>query len=160
MRGKDNVPKPSEQKPAGVRIIATAYKPVEDVETAFKEANAARLALAKYKQAKQAFDNDNLNDVVHLLNSVKDDDDSAGAALLKVVLLELQDKKQRGPFYATNEETARKHRANVEVWCRTADDLGLDWRGAPYKAAKAVAEKVSKNGEPSVKTIARAFGAK
>jgi len=160
MRGKANVPDPSEFKIGGVRIIATVWKQVEDVETAFKEANAARLALAKYKQIKQAFDSDDLGVVAHLLDSVKDDDDSAGAALLRIALLELREKKQRGPFYAVNEEKVRKHSADVEKWRRIADDLGLDWQGSPYAAAKAVAEKVSKNGEPSEKTLARAFDAK
>lgn len=154
------LPKPSEQKLASIKIIGTAWEPVKDAEIAFKEANGARFALAKYKQIKQAFDDNDLGTVATLLNSVKDDDDSTGAALLRVTLPELREKKQRGPFYFINETRMRKRDADAKRWREIANSLGVDWASAPYPAAKAVAERISRDGEPSEKTIARAFGAK
>ena len=60
------LPKPSEQKLASIKIIGTAWEPVKDAEIAFKEANGARFALAKYKQIKQAFDDNDLEHRRHV----------------------------------------------------------------------------------------------
>jgi hypothetical protein len=157
------LPKKQGNVPASINLIGTVVKTVEDAETAFREATAARLALAMYKQIKQAFDDDDLGTVATLLNSVKDDDDSAGAALLRVTLLELREKNQRGGvggFHFINKARMRRRDAAAKSWRELANDLGVDWISAPYPAAEAVAEKISRNGIPSVKTIARAFGAK
>lgn len=154
------LPKNQGKIPASIKLIGTVYKTVEDAETAFKEANAARLALAKYKQIKRAFDDDDLGTVATLLNSVRDDDDSAGAALLRAMFLELRENKQRGSFFNINKKRKDTSDAKAGKWRKIADDLGLDWASTPYAAAEVVKPKISQNGEPSVKTIARAFGAK
>jgi hypothetical protein len=80
--------KASEQKLASVDIVGTAWKPVEDPETAIKEANAARLARAMYDQALTSDD----PGVVSAMLSDVEDDGTAGAALLKAALQVLQAK--------------------------------------------------------------------
>src|SRR6478672_2344186 len=74
--------KASEQKLTSIEIIATVWKPVEDPETAIKEANAARLARAKYDQA---LTSDDPGVVSAMLRDIEDDG-TAGAALLKAAL--------------------------------------------------------------------------
>ena len=150
--------KASEQKVAGVRIISTVWKPVEDSETAIKEANAARLARAMYDQALTSHD----PVVVCSMLSDIEDDGTAGAALLKAALQVLQAKKQCEPLHSTNEAKTRKCDVKAEKYCKIADELGLNRQDDPYPAAEKVQAKLKKlDGKaPSVRTIARAFGAK
>jgi hypothetical protein len=148
----------SEQKVADVRIITTVWKTVEDSETAIKEANAARLARARYDQALTSHD----PVVVCAMLSDIEDDGTAGAALLKAALQVLQAKKQYEPLHSTNEAKARKCAIKAQKYCKIADELGLNRQDDPYLAAEAVQAKLKKiDGKaPSVRTIARAFGAK
>jgi hypothetical protein len=133
---RDGQETPKQQVLSSIKVIRTVFKTVEDAETAFREATAARLALAKYKQIKQAFDDNDLGTVATLMNSVKDDDDSAGAALLRSVLLELRDKKQRGGLYSFNENKTDNRDANAEG---STDGLTTvsAWQDAAEEAAAA-----------------------
>ena len=150
--------KASEQKLTSIEIIATVWKPVEDPETAIKEANAARLARAKYDQA---LTSDDPGVVFAMLRDIEDDG-TAGAALLKAALQVLQAKKQCEPLHSTNEAKARKCDIEAEKYCKIADELGLNRQDDPYPAAEEVQAKLKKRDgkAPSVRTIARAFGAK
>lgn len=150
--------KASEWVPSGVRLISTIYKSVEDSETAIKEANAARLAKAKFDQALSSED----PVVISAMLSDIEDDGTAGAALLKAALYVLQAKRQYGPLLSTNEARARKSDADTAKYRKIADELGLNRQEGPYPLAAKVRAKLKERGEkaPSVKTIARALGAK
>jgi hypothetical protein len=148
------LPKPSEQKLTSIRIIGTAFEPVKDAEMAFKEANGARLALAKYKQIKHAFDDNDPSTVAMLLDSVKDDD-SAGAALLEIALHELRARKR---VASRNEVMALDVDAKEKEYCQIADRLHLK-RRKKYSMARAVQKELVKRGKEvvNIRTIVRAF---
>lgn len=152
-------PKASEFKPAGIRLIATVSKTVEDPEPAMKEATAARLARAKYDQALTS------DDPVVVSAMLKDieDDGTAGAALLKAALLVLQAKKRGEKLLA-----GKAHRRDVdyERYCKIADELRARSpdlkRHTHHYLAKKVQKELEKRGEKvvSTKTIERAFSRK
>jgi uncharacterized protein YfeS len=104
--------KASEQIPSGVRIIPTIWKKVESPDTAFKEANAARLARAKYDQALTSDD----PAVVSAMLSDIEDDGTAGASLLRNALVVLQDQRRTKSLLAVNKMKAHKRDSKAETY--------------------------------------------
>ena len=148
----------SKQVVSGVRIISTAWKPVEDAKTALKEANANRLARAKFEQA---LSSDDPGVVSAMLNNLEDDG-TAGAVLLMTALPLLLERKQHKPLHSENEKKAHNRDVRAKKYYKIADELGLNPQDDPYPAAETVRAKLQERGEkaPSARTIARAFGAK
>ena len=146
----------SKQVVRGVRIIPTVLKPVEDAETAIKEANANRLARAKFEQA---FASDDPVVVSAMLKNLEDDG-TAGAVLLMTALPLLLAKKQQASVRFANEGKAAKTRREDEEYCKIADKLRLKRRNEYYMAGK-VRQELLKTREqeeiPSIRTIVRAF---
>lgn len=144
---------PAKQTVGSVRLVRTVSKSVEDAETAFREANAARLARAKYDQAIKS---DDPGVVATLLRDVKDDG-SAGAALLMQVLQVRQMEKQQRLLLSQNETQKRERDTRAKEYCWVADSLQLRNR-RPYPVAREVRKKLKNDGQedlPSVKTIVR-----
>ena len=143
----------SEQVLTAVRIIPVTYAPVEDAETAIKEANAARLAKAKYDRAITG------DDIVPMLKNIEDNG-PIGAALLKTVVPLLLAKKQQASVRFANEGKAAKTRREYEEYCKIADKLRLKRRNKNHMARKVQEELLKTRGEedvPSIRTIVRAF---
>ena len=139
--------------PAGIRLIATIWKPVDDPETAIKEADAARLAKAKYDQI--------LGDpgVASALLRTVEDDDTAGAALVKAAPHVQKARKQgeklrSGKADACGVRYARYYKIADQLCAETPN---LKRRTNNYLAER-VKEALEKQGEVvSPKTLRRAF---
>jgi hypothetical protein len=139
----------------GVRIISTVFKPVENAETAFREANAARLARARYDQATRS---DDPVVVAAMLEGIVDDG-SAGAALLLLALHARQAQKRDERLRLEREARTGERDAKHSEYRKIADQLGLKHRGLRHEA-RAVHAELEKRGQkvlPSIKTLERAL---
>src|SRR6516225_233920 len=95
--------KPPPQVLGGVRIIPTVWKPVDDAEQALKEANANRLARAKFDQAMTTTD----PVIRHAILEFVADDGTAGAALLRSAAKVLKADRREAALQANNHAKQR-----------------------------------------------------
>jgi len=138
----------------GVRIISTVWKPVENAETAIKEANANRLARAKFEQA---LSSDDPVVVSSMLDNLEDDG-TAGAVLLMTALPLLLAKKQHKSLHSVRGWKSAAARRDDKEYCKIADELGLKNRGKNHMAAQVRKVWLKTRGKaPHVRTIVRAF---
>ena len=149
--------KPPPQVFAGVRIIATTWKPVSDPEEALKEANANRLARAKFDQAMTTDD----AVIRHAMLARIEDDGTAGSALLRYAREILEAEKRKKKLGDSNKSKKHKRDMNGKRYCVMADticsknkSLARNYEGL----ARVIREKLRKQGEEvSTKTIVRAL---
>lgn len=151
--------KPPPQVVSDVKIITTVWEPVRDPEQAMKEANANRLARAKFDQAMATSD-----PVIRyaLLERIPDDG-TAGAALLKYArdVLKLKEIETK-TIAAGNAKRQRKAREDRELYINTVralyDEKPQLRRATRHKLAQSVQKRLKRQGKDvSVRTIVRAL---
>jgi hypothetical protein len=102
-----------------VRIIATTWKPVSGPEEALKEANANRLARAKFDQAMTTDD----AVIRHAMLARIEDDGTAGAALLRYAREILVAEKRKKKIGDSNKSKKHKRDMNGKRYCVMADAI-------------------------------------
>jgi hypothetical protein len=147
--------KPPRQVLTSVRIIHTIWKPVTDLEEALKEANANRLARAKFEQAMTTND----PGIRYAMLERVGDDGTAGALLLQSAQAVLEDKKRKKPLQTSNEARQRARDVDDKRYCTVVDQIRAKNRSMKKTAAANLASKqLKQKGENvSAKTIVRAF---
>lgn len=148
-----NAAKQAKAGPARARIVAVAYEEVRDADTAFREANAARLAKAIYDRV---LDSGDPGVVTTLLTQIKVDSD-AGALLVKLAWQAHQMKKQHAELDETNEAASRDRAAKDIKWCKIADELHMKRRGKYYMAERVRKELAKRGTKTSRNSVVRAF---
>jgi hypothetical protein len=142
----------------GIRIISTVFMPTHDPKEALKEANANRLARAKFDQAMAT------NDLVvrHAMLKSVEDDGTAGAALLRYARDVLEAKKRKEVLHANNESKERTRDVKGKRHCAVADAIRAEdpAQGRTlFGLARATSVKLlqERGEEVSTKTIERAL---
>jgi hypothetical protein len=151
--------KPPPQILSSVDIVATLWEPVRDPEQAVKEANANRLARAKFDQVMATSD----HAVRYALLAQIADDGTAGAALLKhardILKLKEIEAKTIAAGNAKRQLNANEDRDLYINTIRALYDEKPYLRGATrHKLALSVQKRLKRQGKDvSVRTIVRAL---
>jgi hypothetical protein len=148
--------KPPPQVVGGVRIIATAWKQVQDPEHALKETNANRLARAKFDQAMTTTD----PAVRHAMLEATPDDGSAGAALLRYAHVILEDNKRTQSLRDHNEAKKSKTDRDAKHYrALAAEILSENPKLKPGTVAELIRKDLMEKGAkpPNSRTIERAL---
>jgi len=153
--------KPPPQVLTSFRIIQTVWEQVHDPEQALKEANANRLARAKFDQLMRTDD----PVVKHAMLELVEDDGTAGAALLRyareVYQTAFEAKKRKEKLRDSNRSKTLERDINGKHYCEVADMIcakNKSLERTVYGLARATRDRLVKEGEEvSTKTIARAL---
>jgi hypothetical protein len=151
--------KPPPQVFGGIRIVTTVWEPVRDTEQAVKEANANRLARAKFDQAMATSD----PSIRYALLAQITDDGTAGAALLKYTrhVLKLKEIETK-TIVAGNAQRQQKASEDRELYINTVkalfDEKPYLRRATRHKLAQSVQQRLKRRGKDvSIRTIMRAL---